>query len=702
MRLPIDSLNPPQRAAVLHPSGPLLVLAGAGSGKTRVVTMRLARLLMEGHPGRSLLAVTFTNKAAKEMKERLIELVGKAKARGVVVSTFHALCARLLRKDAHRIGLSPSFAIMDASDQMTQLLRVAKELNVEMEEKLPRAVLARIGRFKNDGLLPQQVQCPSDEIGGLAYQLYGPYQAHLRSLQAVDFDDLLLLARELLTHAHDVKDRYQHLFQHVLIDEYQDTNPLQFDLVRLLVGSHRNLCVVGDDDQAIYGFRGASVENILSFDQHFSPCTVVKLEQNYRSTQMILDAANQVIEKNPLRKEKTLFSALGPGEPGRIVACDSGELEAQYVAQDISRRIALKEIAPEQTAILYRANPQSRLFEEHLRLEGLPYHVVGGQEFFERREVKDALAYLTLIARPNDELAFRRVVNLPARGLGAVAVNRILESAGNAGEDVIAHGTRGAPGAQLKPAQKDALENFCHPLRLANQRVYSDNEETDLPSICEQAMLRAGVEDMLHREKDLKIREKIQDALEELITAFSGFLERVRDAQESPDLAESWLLTENASQDPLSAFLDRIALDEEQREKDKQKDDNQKDEKKKGKITLMTFHASKGLEFPCVYFVGFEEGLMPHRRVIEEGAEGVHEERRLCYVGITRAQRYLTFTWATARRRRKEMVKRQLSRFADDLPETLVPRQTPVQDLSEDEEKAVAADFFAQMRDKLN
>lgn len=701
MQLPIDTLNPPQRAAVLHPGGPLLVLAGAGSGKTRVVTMRLARLLMEGHPGRSLLAVTFTNKAAKEMKERLIQLVGKAKARGVVVSTFHALCARLLRKDAHRIGLSPSFAIIDASDQMTQLLRVSKELHIEMEEKLPRTVLARIGRFKNEGLLPEQIQCPSDEVGILAYQLYGPYQRHLRSLQAVDFDDLLLLARELLAGAHDVKDRYQHLFQHVLIDEYQDTNPLQFDLVRLLVGAHRNLCVVGDDDQAIYGFRGASIENILSFDQHFSPCTVVKLEQNYRSTQLILDAANRVIEKNPLRKEKTLFSALGAGAPGRIVACDSGEQEAQFVAEDISRRMAINEVSPEQVAILYRANPQSRLFEEHLRLAGLPYHVVGGQEFFERREVKDALAYLTLIARPQDELAFRRVVNLPARGLGAVAVNRIVESAKEQNTDLIRHGVEGAPGAQLKPAQKDALNDFCAPLQFARNEIYASSEDIDLPVLCERAMRRAGLEELLQREKDLKMRERIQDALEELINALAGFLERVRDAQESPDLAESGLLTENASKDPLSAFLDRIALDEEQREKDKQKDDNQKEEKQKGKITLMTFHASKGLEFPCVYFVGFEEGLMPHRRVIEEGLDGVYEERRLCYVGITRAQRQLTFTWATARRRRKEMIKRQISRFAEDLPDELVPRATPLPDLSEEQEKAVAADFFAQMKNRL-
>ena len=707
MRLPIDLLNPPQREAVLHPGGPLLVLAGAGSGKTRVVTMRLARLLLEGHAARSLLAVTFTNKAAKEMKERLIQLVGKARARGVVVSTFHSLCARLLRRDAHRIDLSPGFTILDSSDQLAQLMRIAKEEGVELEEISPKMVLARIGYFKNQGQLPGAVPPPADEVGLLGLRLYAPYQKHLRSLQAVDFDDLLLLARELLEQAPDVRDRYRHLFQHVLIDEYQDTNPLQFDLVRLLVGPHRNLCVVGDDDQAIYGFRGASVDNILSFDQHFSPCTVVKLEQNYRSTQLILDAANHVIAKNTGRKEKSLFSGLGAGEPPRIVACATGEEEARFVASEIARLMAVGEVEPDDVALLYRANPQSRLFEEHLRLEGVPYRVVGGQEFFERREVKDALAYLALIARPDDELAFRRVVNLPSRGLGDVAVARVLFTARERGVSLIDHGAEGALGAGLKPAQIDALEGFCRPLKMARERLADPSWDGDIAELCEAALRRAGLDDLLAKEKDLKTRERIQDAFEELFTALSSFSERVRDAEESPDLAESWLLEESASKDPLAAFLDRVALEEEQREKDRQKEKQNEDKKdaghkKSGKVTLMTFHASKGLEYPHVFFVGFEEGLMPHRRVIEEGEDGVSEERRLCYVGITRAQRRLTFTWAKARKRRRELVRREISRFAHDLPDGLVVREDPERPLSEEQEQAAAAGFFAKMRAQLS
>jgi superfamily I DNA/RNA helicase len=696
----IDSLNPPQRAAVLHEQGPLLVLAGAGSGKTRVVTMRIARLLFEGVPARSILAVTFTNKAAKEMKARVLDLVGKERARGIVISTFHSLCARLLRRDALRIELSPGFSILDTSDQLAQLARVAKEVGVSLDEVKPRMVLGRIGLFKNKGWLPEDMQPHGDIISQLAVRLYGPYARHLRGLSAVDFDDLLLLTRELLQKAPDVAERYQGLWQHVLIDEYQDTNPLQLDLVRQLVGPHNNLCVVGDDDQAIYGFRGADIENIRSFDRHFSPCTVVKLEQNYRSVGRILDLANAVIEKNEGRKGKTLFSALGPGELPRLVACTDGEGEAIFVAREIATLLGQKTYEADDVALLYRAGPQSRLFEEHLRLAGVPYQVIGGQEFFERREVKDVLAFLTLIARPDSEIAYRRVVNMPSRGLGDAAVRKVLLSAKERGIDPVSHGAEGAPGADLKDAQRETLARFSRPLLAARLELARPGEGDDPAERCERALLAAGMADAIAREKDLVIQEKVRDAVEEVMTSLSAFAERLREARESPDLAESQILIEIAEgQDSLGAFLDRIALDEREKEKEKQRDDKDDRGKKTGKVTLMSLHASKGLEYPVVFFVGFEEGLMPHRRVIEEGS--VDEERRLCYVGVTRAQRLLYLTHARARRRRNQMVPRTRSRFADEAGEERFELTDPGKLPSEGEQVLMAEDFFASMKAKL-
>jgi superfamily I DNA/RNA helicase len=700
----LDGLNPPQREAVLHDRGPMLVLAGAGSGKTRVVTMRIARLLLEGTNPRSILAVTFTNKAAKEMKERVHDLVGWDRARGVTISTFHSLCARMLRRDAPSIDLSPNFQILDTADQLAQLTRVAKEAGVHLDEVKPRNVLGRIGLFKNRGLLPDEVQPHGDIVTQLAARLYGGYAAHLRELSAVDFDDLLLLARELLRADEDVRDRYRAQWHQILIDEYQDTNPLQLDLVRLIVGEHKNVCVVGDDDQAIYGFRGADVENILLFDKHFGGAKIVKLEQNYRSTGAILDAANAVIAQTPGRRGKTLFSALGAGELPRMVPCVDGDAEGAFVARECGLLLSEGRYKPDDMAVLYRAGPQSRLFEEHLRNAGVPYRVVGGQEFFERREVKDVMAYLTLIARPDTELAFRRVVNLPSRGLGDAAVKKIIYAAREQRVSLIDYGAEGAPGAGLKDAQRAALERFCAPLLHARAQLQADERhsgpDVDPSQTCELAILDAGIRDVIGREKDLAAREKIQDSFEEVITSLSAFADRLRDARESPDLPESQVLNEIAEgQDALGAFLDRVALDEKEREKDRQKDEDKADSR--GRVTLMSLHASKGLEFPVVFFVGFEEGLIPHRRVLEEGDGGVSEERRLCYVGITRAQRLLYFTYARGRRRRNRIVPRSPSRFSDDLPEGGFEKVEGPREVTEDEQDGMATDFFSQMRSRF-
>jgi superfamily I DNA/RNA helicase len=698
-------LNDAQRAAVFHDTGPLLVLAGAGSGKTRVVTTRIARLLLQGEAPRSILAVTFTNKAAKEMKERLIHLAGKKLARGVWVSTFHSLCARLLRRDAHRIGLSNTFSILDEGDQLAQLGRVAREQGLKLAEKEPRLVLGRIGLWKNQGLRRDADPAVStdtwrgaggDPISLLAARLWQPYGVHLRALAALDFDDLLLSARELLEETADVRKRYQALFRFVHIDEYQDTNPIQLEITKLLVGHEKNICVVGDDDQAIYSFRGADLENILGFDRLFSPCTVVKLEENYRSTGLILGAANAVIQKNRARRDKTLRSMLGDGRPVEIAGADDGDAEAELVAARAYDLVFVQKHPAESVALLYRAAPQSRLFEEALRLRGVPYRVVGGMEFFQRREVKDTIAYLSCIARPDDELAFRRAVNLPARGLGDKAVERILAGARERGMAVMDFAAAGAPGVPLKPAQADTLTAFAVPLvdARAKLREAEHDPDADLAGLARSAIDEAGLGALVEEEKELTAREKLMESIEEVIDALAAFVDRLRDAEEAPDLAESRLV--QAERGALDAFLDRVSLDDEERDRDRDKDDARD---KKGKVQLMSLHASKGLEFPTVFLVGMEEGLLPHRRVLEEGGErGVEEERRLCYVGITRAQRTLVCTFARARRRRHEMLGRRRSRFLDDIPEAcLVPTEAPAP-IPDDP----AAAFFAAMREKLS
>lgn len=704
----IHGLNEAQRVAVFHRDGPLLVLAGAGSGKTRVVTLRIARLLLSGESPKSILAVTFTNKASKEMKARLVELCGNA-ARGVFVSTFHALCARLLRRDAHRIGLSPNFAILDESDQRAQLMHTARALDLSLSEKEPRLVLSRIGLWKNNGLrtdtdpLQSALAGRVDDIAVLAAKMWTPYASHLRALSAVDFDDLLLYARELLEQVPDVKKRYQALFKFLHIDEYQDTNPLQLDIVGLLCGPHRNLAVVGDDDQAIYGFRGADVENILAFDQRFlgvggAPCAVVKLEENYRSSGHILAAANAVIAKNTTRKAKTLYTRAGNGTPIEIIAAADGDVEADTVGSRIWDLWEKQKVPAENIAILYRSGPQSRLFEEGLRLRGVPYRVVGGMEFFQRKEVKDTLAVLACICRPDEEMAFRRVVNLPARGLGEKAVATFIAWA-RAQKMTLVEAAATAERTGLKLAQEQTLRNFARPLVAARAPIQKGafDEDADVAGVARVAVLAAGLQALIADEGELEKRERIKDTIDEVINAFAGYVDKLRSAREAPDLEESGVLLGEIGPDGvLAAFLDKLSLDE-----DKDKDERDDDKKHKGKVQLMSLHASKGLEFPYVFLVGLEEGLLPHRRVLEEGgSRGIEEERRLAYVGITRARRVLTLSWSQHRKKRHELVSRQKSRFLEDIPPTcLEPSTTATLPALPAADSADA--FFALMKGKL-
>jgi len=689
----LGGLNDAQRAAVAHGGGPLLVLAGAGSGKTRVVTTRIARLIAEGVSGRSILAVTFTNKAAREMRERLFALVGRDRARGITVCTFHALAARMLRRDGHRIELSTQFTILDESDQLSQLLRVAKEQGVDMGDHKPALVLSRIGWMKNQGMRDEVPVSSSDPLHLLAHRLYAPYRRHNRALHAVDFDDLLLLTVELLERAPDVKKRYQTVLQHVLIDEYQDTNPVQDELVRRLVGPHRNLVVVGDDDQAIYGFRGSAIENILRFDLDWAPCAVVKLEENYRSTGHILACANAVIAKAGARKEKTLRAQLALGEKVRVLTCDDGEHEASSVASEIARAVETGEARPGDVALLYRANPQSRAFEEELRLRGVPYRVVGGQEFFERRDVKNVLAYLSLVARPSDELAFRRVVNLPARGLGEKTVAAVVEHARATNASLVDACVDEAIGARVKLEAAQRLAAFARPLSLARAVLARKSDDDDPIETLSEAVRAAGYQAVIDAEKDLAARERTSEALDEVLDAVASWLDRVREAKEAPDLESSWVVDADAPF--LESFLDRVALDEEERRREREKKKDGDKSEKSDRVTLMSLHASKGLEFPVVYLVGLEEGLLPHRRVLDEG-NGVDEERRLVYVGITRARTRLTITHARARRRRQSVLPRTPSRFLGDLPEESVVREGVVTGSNEE----LAAQFFTKMLSK--
>ncbi|HEY1098146.1 MAG TPA: 3'-5' exonuclease, partial [Myxococcota bacterium] len=619
-----------------------------------------------------------------------------------------SLCSKLLRRDAHRIGLSPSFAILDEGDQRGQLLQVARSMEIQLGDKEPKLVLSRIGYWKNQGFRtdvhPLEDQSEThrarvgrvDDIAMLAARLWIPYASHLRALSAVDFDDLLLYARELLENVPDVRKRYQALFRWLHIDEYQDTNPLQLDIVAQLCGPHRNLVVVGDDDQAIYSFRGADVENILGFDRTFAPCTVVKLEENYRSTGNILAAANAVIRTNTHRRDKTLFTSGGNGAPVELLGMADGEAEADAVGARIAQLVDDKKIPPDHIAILYRSSPQSRLFEEQLRMRSIPYRVVGGMEFFQRKEVKDTLALMSCIARPDEEISFRRVVNLPSRGLGEKAVGTFIAWAREQKLPLI-DAAAVAERTGLKPAQEATLRAFAAPLLAARPKVLTEtwNEDADVAGTVRFALMRACIQAVVDDEPELEKKERWKDTVDEVCDAFAAFVDKLREAHGAPDLEESGVVLGEIGPDgPLATFLDRLALDE-----DKDDDDDKDDEKKaKGKVQMMSLHASKGLEFPHVFLVGLEEGLLPHRRVLEEsGNAGIEEERRLCYVGITRARQVLVISHALTRRKRHELIQRRRSRFMDDVP----PEALGIEPTPEGPPVDPAVAFFAKMRAKL-
>ncbi|MBL0224561.1 MAG: UvrD-helicase domain-containing protein [Geobacteraceae bacterium] len=630
-------LNPPQKEAVLHGEGPLLILAGAGSGKTRVITHRIANLIHnhDVRPG-NILAVTFTNKAAREMAERVQRLLGGGDI--PLIATFHAACGRILRRDIHHLGFLSSFAIYDDRDSERLLKDVLKELDLDDKRFAPKAVGTRIDDYKNRGLFPEDIDsvATGDIYNATVVKVYAAYQERLKKCNALDFGDMLIQTVRLLSDFPDVRRQYQERFQWILVDEYQDTNPVQYNLIRLLAGERRNLCVVGDDDQSIYSWRGADIRNILEFEKDFPGVRIIRLEQNYRSTSTILAAAAEVVRQNFGRKGKTLWTENPAGEKIRYERVESDREEARYVSREIAR-LRARGIPLEEMAVFYRTNAQSRLVEESLVGEALPYHIVGGVRFYARMEVKDILAYLRVLDNPSDEVSLKRIINVPARGIGHSTVDRISGLAGQQGITFNEAMHQATQGALLTSGPRGKVAGFT--TLLDGFRELSGSLE--LPQLAQTVMQESGYLTRLKESRDPEDAERLEN-LEQLLAAMEEFVEK------NPEAG-------------LSEFLEQVSL----------VSDLEQGEAGKPSVTLMTLHAAKGLEFRAVFMIGMEERLFPHVRSLDD-LDGMEEERRLCYVGMTRARELLYLLNA---RRRYLFGQEQCnppSRFLKDVPAELL------------------------------
>ena len=657
----LSSLNPSQRDAVIHTEGPLLILAGAGSGKTRVITTRIAHLVSSGHaaPG-EILAVTFTNKAAEEMRERVEKQLG-GDCRQVWLSTFHSLCARLLRREAPAIGLTRDFVIYDSSDQVAVVKQALRVHDIDDKMLQPRAALARISAAKNRLESPADMKSTGWSLRDQQVsKVYETYLQVLREAGALDFDDLLLKTVELMETSERVREFYAQKFRYVLIDEYQDTNRPQYILIKRLAGHHRNLCVVGDPDQSIYKWRGADLRNILDFEEDFPEATVVKLEQNYRSTQVILDAASAVIRRNRNRKEKKLWTDRLGGEPIVYVRAADEIEEADYITRAIRETRQADNAA--MAAILYRTNAQSRAIEDALMREGIPYKIIGGVRFYERKEIKDLLAYLRLVMNPNDDVSFRRVVNVPPRGIGKSVIDALeavsLDEVDHSHEPLFRIGIQPETSARSLWAKLIVAidQKRVPPRAVVALRAFRDMI-AELTTACAKSTVAISLGLVLDRTgylKDLR-DERSEDAegrienLMELVSAATEYEARESEAS-------------------LGGFVDRLSL---LSEADEAKGSND------ARVWMMTMHAAKGLEFPVVIVAGMEEGLFPHSRSSEDEDE-LEEERRLCYVGLTRARERLILTGAARRRVFGDYQSTEPSRFLDEIPAELIRKIEPV------------------------
>jgi DNA helicase II / ATP-dependent DNA helicase PcrA len=629
----LEGLNEPQREAVLHGEGPLLILAGAGSGKTRVLTHRIAHLVGSGQarPG-EILAITFTNKAAQEMRERVQQLVGN-RARAMWVMTFHSACARILRAEAEKLGYTRGFTIYDEQDSLRLVKACIDELDIDPKRFAPRGIRRQISDAKNALLDAEAYRLKvSTFFEQTTADVYDLYEKRLHAANAMDFDDLLFRAVNLFELYEEVRDRYRRSFRFVLVDEYQDTNRAQYRWLQLLTEESRNLCVVGDDDQSVYSFRGADIQNILGFERDFPDAEVVKLEQNYRSTQTILNASNGVIANNRQRKDKFLWSELGEGDPVHVRELEDEHAEARFVVSEIERLVEQGE-SRDEIAVFYRTNAQSRVLEDMLVRYGVGYQVIGGTRFYERAEIKDALAYLTLLVNPADTVAFGRAVNSPRRGIGNTTQGRLVGYANTIGEPIwdVAAEPESVPG--LASAAIRSVGRFMSVMERLRERVEAGAGVGD---VLAETLEESGYTEALQAERTIEAQGRLEN-LEELVGV----------AREYDATAEEGSVEE---------FLQQLALFSEQ--------DNLRDDE--GIVTLMTLHNAKGLEFGIVFIIGLEDGVFPHMRSIEAG--DLEEERRLAYVGITRAKRELYLTHARTRMLFGGRDWNLRSRFIDEIP----------------------------------
>jgi superfamily I DNA/RNA helicase len=707
----LRALNPEQRSAVVRTEGPVLILAGAGSGKTRTLVYRVAHLIRAAHVDAArIVAVTFTNKAAQEMRERVREFAGDA-AKRVTISTFHSLGVRILREYAPKLDLPKKFAIYSAGDQMGALRSACSEISIDDDSFDLKRVMRRIADWKTRGVDPvaavkhvasQQARgSRADDYAVLAADAYGRYEETLRACGAVDFDDLLLLTVRLLREHEDVRQALWKRWHYFMVDEYQDTNAVQLEMARLLAGPRRNICVVGDDDQSIYAFRGADVGNILDFERHFPGASVIRLEENYRSTQRILAAANAVIIGNRHRHAKRLRTVNAIGAPLDLYTHEHEVAEAEAVAREIQVRRMTRRVRWEEFAVLYRTNPQSRVLEEALRAQNIPYRVVGGTSFFERKEVVDCMAYLRAVTAPNDEIALRRIINWPTRGIGRTTVLKLAGIArerrvpfGRVIAAVSADDVGAAPTAAVRSFH-ELMQQARHRLRAAESAAAMPPVPHVRPPLAEWAAAffdRLGIEAAIRGERG---NEKTAVARVDNVRDVVGTIARYERAvwDDGPGSAD-W------EPPSLAGALARLTLQELDTDEDEQDE--------LGGVTLMTLHSAKGLEFSDVFIVGLEEGIIPHARslVAEDGdagyADPLAEERRLLYVGITRARQRLTLSYCLSRKRGGSALAVLPSRYLDEIPAELVElRDTGATTLSAEESTTLRQNFFSSMKDML-
>lgn len=640
-----DTLNKEQKEAVLHTEGPLLLLAGAGSGKTRVLTHRVAYLIDEmGVNPWNILAITFTNKAAQEMRERVDKIAGFG-ADQVWVATFHATCMRILRRHIDRLGYDTNFTIYDTDDQKSVIKQVCKRLNIDTKMYKERTLLSEISSAKDElvDVREFEVKSAGDYRKGVTAKVYREYQETLKKSNALDFDDIIVKTVELFRSCPEVLHNYQERFRYIMVDEYQDTNTAQFELIRLLADGYRNLCVVGDDDQSIYKFRGANIRNILDYEKVYPDAKVIKLEQNYRSTQNILDAANTVIRNNRGRKEKALWTEKGAGSRIHFRQFDNAYEEAEYIADDIEDKVKKDGIAYADCAVLYRTNAQSRLLEERMVVEGIPYHVVGGVNFYARQEIRDILAYLKTIDNGRDEVALRRIINVPKRSIGAASLEKVADYA-QMKEITLFDALCEADQIKGLGRAENKIKGFVNLIRVLRSGLSSYT----LPDLIKALLENIEYAEYL-RDQDEESAEDRLGNVDELITKAAVYEE----THDEPNLSE---------------FLEEIMLVADI--------DNVEDGD--NRVLLMTLHSAKGLEFPVVYLAGMEDGLFPSFMTIaSDDPMEIEEERRLAYVGITRAKEDLTLTCAKSRMLRGETQYNPVSRFVREIPKELMDNTLP-------------------------